>query len=149
MADRLILSEIAVDCRLGVQEWEQRTPQTIWIDIELAIDAAKAAAADDLSQAVDYAALTEAIRQLAQGHPYKLMETLAEEAAALVLGLSRSPWARVRVKKKALTDVGYAAVDVTRLANDPRKSRAVTAGRSRAKSPFPTTGRRSRETPSS
>src|SRR5262245_56800665 len=119
MADRLILSEIAVDCRIGVHEWEQRTPQTIWIDFELAIDAAKAAAKDDMSQAVDYAALAEGVRRLAQGHPYRLMETLAEEAAALVLVLSRSAWVRIRIKKKALTDVGYAAVDVTRLANDP------------------------------
>jgi hypothetical protein len=44
---------------------------------------------------------------------------LAEDAAALVLGLTRSPWVRLRVKKKALTDVGFAAVDVVRLAGKP------------------------------
>jgi 7,8-dihydroneopterin aldolase/epimerase/oxygenase len=127
MADRLILSEIAVDCRLGVYEWEQKNPQTIWIDIEAVIDVPKAAASDDVKDAVDYAALVAAVRKLAQGKPYHLMETLAEDAAALVLGETRTPWVRVRIKKKALQDVGYAAVDVVRLAGpsiaSPRRRR--------------------------
>jgi dihydroneopterin aldolase len=119
MADRLILSEIAVDCRLGVYEWEQKNPQTVWIDIEAVIDVPKAAATDDVKDAVDYAELVASVRKLAQGKSYRLMETLAEDAAALVLGLTRSPWVRLRVKKKALTDVGFAAVDVVRLAGKP------------------------------
>ena len=46
-----------MDCRLGVYEWERRSPQTVWLDVELAIDAARAAARDDVRKAVDYAAL--------------------------------------------------------------------------------------------
>lgn len=141
MADRLILSEIAVECRLGIYEWEQKTPQTVWIDVELAIDASKAAAKDDFTQAVDYAALVAAVREHAQQKPVKLMETLAERTAALVLKQFGGAWVRVKVKKKALAGLGFAAVDVSRLANDPRKSTAVTAGRSRARTRSPRAAR--------
>jgi FolB domain-containing protein len=51
--DTLELHELAVDCRLGIHEWEQRSPQTVWVDLELPIDAARAAARDDSGPAVD------------------------------------------------------------------------------------------------
>ncbi len=125
MADTLSLQDITVECRLGVHDWERAAPQTAWVDLELAIDAAAAAAADAVEATVDYAALVQSVRRLAQGRPYRLLETLAEGIASLVLGEAGTPWVRVRVKKRALEGVGYAAVVVERAA-------ARTAGRRRA-----------------
>jgi dihydroneopterin aldolase len=120
----LRIHELAVDCRLGVYEWEQRTPQTVWIDLELSIDAARAAARDDVRDAVDYAVLVERVRAAATGRPFALMETLAEGVAAAALDASGSPRVRVRVRKRALEGLSHAEVEVE------RTSRAARTGRS-------------------
>ena len=131
MADTLHLQDITIECRLGVYDWERATPQTAWVDLELAVDAA-AAAADDVEATVDYAALVQSIRRLAQGRPYRLLETLAEEIASLVLGEAGTPWVRVRVKKRALPGVGYAAVELERTAARRRAGRRPARGRRRS-----------------
>lgn len=123
MPDRLILQDLTAECRLGVYERERETPQPIWIDVELSIDAKRAAAQDDVKDAVDYAALVAAVRELAQAKPYRLLETLAETIAGLVLERWRTDRVRVRVKKRALEGLGYAAVEVERDTARPRRAR--------------------------
>ena len=128
MADTLRLSGIAVECRVGVHDWEQAQPQTIWIDLKIAIDAAAVAAQDDLQAAVDYAGLVAAVKQRAQRMSYRLLETLAEEIAGCVLTQFRVPQVWVRVKKRALPGIAYAAVEITRpRPPDAGVSRAIAA----------------------
>ena len=131
MSDRLIISDLAAECRLGVLEWERRTPQRILIDLELSIDAAKAAAGDEVRQAIDYAQLVGRVKQFAEASAYKLMETLADGIAQEVLRAFATPRVRVRVKKQALPGIGYAAVEVERTARIRRAGR-VERGRVRA-----------------
>ena len=121
MADTLIIQDIAVACRIGVSEEERASPQTIWIDLEIEIDAAQAAARDDVRDAVDYARVVAAVTQAVGGAAYHLLETVAEEVAALVLKESGSSGVWVRVKKKALRNIGYAAVDIHRIAGSARR----------------------------
>lgn len=120
-ADRLIVGGIEAECRLGVSEWEQEKPQPIWIDLELSIDAKRAAARDDVHDAVDYAALVEAVREEAERRPVRLMETLAEAIASLVLRRFHTTHVRVQVKKRALPGIGYAAVEVERASKRARR----------------------------
>ena len=135
MADTLVLSDIAVSCRLGVYEWEQKHPQEILVDAELEIDAAAAAATDDVGSAVDYAALVKAVIAEAERQPCRLMETLAERIAARVLEVSGVARVRVRVKKKAIPTIGYAAVEIERVRRPvrrvgaARKRRGASVGR--------------------
>ena len=130
MADVLVLHDITVACRIGVYEWEQKNPQDVWVDLELAIDAAAAAATDDVASAVDYAVLVKAVTEEAQRGPCRLLETLAERIAARVLEKSGASRVRVRVKKKAMPEIGYAAVEIERRARGRRAvRRAAVAGR--------------------
>ena len=130
MSDRLILQDIEASCRLGVYEWEQASPQPVWIDLELAIDAAKAAASDAVSEAVDYAKLVAAVRELAQRQPYHLLETVAEAIGSLILTRFNTSWVRVRVKKRALEGIGYAAIEIERLVlRGRRRARAEVRAR--------------------
>ena len=114
MPDKLIIHDLVTECRLGVYDWEQAKPQTVWISLELAIDAAEAAAGDDLSKAVDYGRLVSSVKQLVEHKAYRLMETMADEVAQLVLKEFATPRVTVRIKKRALPGMDYAAVDVTR-----------------------------------
>jgi dihydroneopterin aldolase len=126
MADTLHVHDIAVECRLGVYDWEREAPQTVWVDLELAVDAARAAQRDDVRSSVDYAGLVTSVQGLAQSRPHRLLETLAEEIASLVLRESGSPWVRVQVRKRALPGIGYAAVTVERAAARRRTARPPT-----------------------
>ena len=112
--DRLRVEGIQVECRIGAYEWEQRTPQPIQIDVELAIDASRAAATDDLNTAVDYARLVTSVKTLAQRQPYRLIETLAEAIASLVLKECSTSEALVRVKKRSLPGIDHVAVEIHR-----------------------------------
>ena len=114
MADTLSIHEIVVECRIGVTDEERAAPQTIWIDLELAIDASRAAAHDDVREAVDYARLVAAVKKRAQATGSRLLETMAEAIATDVLRQFGTSEVRVRVKKRALPGIGYAAVEVVR-----------------------------------
>lgn len=114
MADRLVIHDLAADCRVGVFDWEQERPQTIWIDLELPIDAAAAAERDDVGATIDYSRLVGAVRQRVEQRPYRLLETLAEDVAGLVLEGFHAESVTVRVKKRSLPGVDYAAVELTR-----------------------------------
>lgn len=114
MPDTLVISELAAQCRVGVSEEERATPQPIWVDLEVAIDAAAAARRDDVQDALDYAALVSTVKQCVESKPYHLLETIAEDVAAVVLQRFETKQVFVRVKKRALPGIGYAAVEITR-----------------------------------
>ncbi|MBI3088476.1 MAG: dihydroneopterin aldolase [Candidatus Omnitrophica bacterium] len=114
MKDKLVIHDLAAEGRLGVFDWEQAKPQPIWIDLELEIDVPQAAARDDVHATIDYGRLVTAVKQHVQRRPYRLLETLAEELAAVVLNEFLTPEVTVRVKKRALPGLDYAAVEITR-----------------------------------
>jgi dihydroneopterin aldolase len=114
MADTLTIHGLTARCRLGVTEAEQASPQEIWIDLELAIDAKRAALRDDVNDAVDYARLVAEVKALVEGHAYRLMETMAEDIAAMILREFPTPEAEVKVTKRALAGIESATVEITR-----------------------------------
>ena len=123
MPDRLVIHQLAAASRIGVFDWERAKPQTIWIDVALDIDAARAAARDDVQDTVDYGRLVTAVKALAERKPYTLVETLADAIAALILREFGTPRVRVRVTKRALPGIDYAAVEVERTARPARSVR--------------------------
>ena len=114
MSDTLTLHEITIECHLGVEEWERAVPQPVWIDLELAIDAALVARSDGMRHAVDYARVIATVAEVAQQGSFKLMETLAERITARLLKEFHIPKVVVRVRKKALPGLGYAEVAIER-----------------------------------
>jgi dihydroneopterin aldolase len=81
-ADRISLIGLRVFGRHGVFEHERREGQEFVIDAVLWLDTRAAAAADDLSQTVDYGALAATLAAVVAGEPVALIETLAERLAA-------------------------------------------------------------------
>ena len=127
MTDKLIINNLTAKCQIGLTEEERATPQTIWIDLELAVDAAKAALRDRVEDAVDYAELISEVQATAQRAPYNLLETLADHLAILILGRFKVPWVRVKVKKRALPGIDHAAVEVERCLARALRSRPGSA----------------------
>ena len=130
MEDLLRISGLVAECRVGVLEAERATPQTIWIDLELAIDAAKAAKRDDVADAVDYAAIVQRVKALVEGKPYRLLETLAEDVAGCVLQYFATPMVLVRATKRALPGIEGATVEITRRSMSRKSGKSPRGGRS-------------------
>jgi dihydroneopterin aldolase len=135
MADTLTIHDLKSECRLGVYDWEREKPQPVWIDLELPIDASRAAARDDVRDALDYARLVTMVTTAVRQKPYALLETLAEELAEVVLREFRVAAVRVRVKKKALPGMDYAAVDIERTRRDVLRRRRLATPRAARRSP--------------
>ncbi len=112
--DKLLIRGLIVQCQIGVTEAERAKRQTIRIDLELGIDAASAAAEDDLRKAIDYARLVDVVRQQAESHPLCLLETLAERIASTVLDAFHPDHVQVRVSKRALPGIDDATIEIRR-----------------------------------
>jgi dihydroneopterin aldolase len=97
----IFVQELRVDTRIGVYAWEQHLPQTLLIDLELALPSTKAFASDDFADALDYAAVVKRVQAFAAEHPHKLLERFAEALAELLRTEFGSPWVRVSVAKLA------------------------------------------------
>ncbi len=84
---------------IGVYEWERHIRQTLVLDLELASDTARAAASDQIADALDYAALSRCVLALVEGSEYQLLETLADAVAGMITRDFSVPWLRLRVSK--------------------------------------------------
>jgi dihydroneopterin aldolase len=84
---------------IGVYDWERLIRQTLVLDLEMASDTARAAATDAISDALDYAAISQQVIALVEGSEYQLIETLAEAVAAMVMREFAVPWLRLRLGK--------------------------------------------------
>ena len=85
MTDRIIIRDLRVRAVVGVNRWEKAAPQVVGVDLEIGVDAAKAAAADEIAATVDYKRVSRDLAALAESRSFELIETLAEEIASLVL----------------------------------------------------------------
>ena len=95
---------------IGVYEWERHIRQTLVLDLEMASDTARAAASDQIADALDYAALSGRVVALVEASEYQLLETLAEAVARMITREFGVPWLRLRLSKPgavaAAEDVG-------------------------------------------
>lgn len=97
--DIIFLRELKVVTLIGIYEWEKRVPQTLQLDLDIAMPNSRACHSDDIKDALDYAQVAEHIQTvLSDGH-YSLLETLAEHIAQIILKDFNAPWVRVSVAK--------------------------------------------------
>lgn len=114
MADLLRLTGMAFYGYHGVADEERHLGQRFVVDLELAIDLAPAAQADDLALAVDYRTIYERVRAIIEGPSCRLLETLAERVAAAALAAHPAVQAAVAtVHKLAAPIPGAATIDVS------------------------------------
>jgi 7,8-dihydroneopterin aldolase/epimerase/oxygenase len=99
MLDRISIVGLRVHGNHGVFEHEQRAGQEFVVDAVLWLDAAAAAAADDLSLTADYGAVADRLAEIVAGPPVQLIETLADRLAAACLADDVVKEAEVTVHK--------------------------------------------------
>lgn len=96
------LHNLRIDCIVGIYPHEREQTQTVFLDIELDYDFAKAAASDVIPDAVDYDHVVASVSGLIQSRRFQLIEAMAEETAAMLLaGLPQVEAVRIEIRKPA------------------------------------------------
>ena len=112
--DRVAVRGISARGFHGVFDVERREGQTFVVDVVLGVDTRQAAATDDLADTTDYAAVAAAVVALVEGEPVDLIETLAEQIAAVCLTYDGVRAVEVTVHKpEAPVGVPFTDVSVT------------------------------------
>ena len=108
------IRELRVPAVIGVREWEREVEQTLTFSVDMAADVRKAAATDDLADALDYSAIAKTIAAVVREGGFRLIETAAERVAERLLADHGLSWLRLEVRKPITSDGYTAAVTVER-----------------------------------
>ncbi|MBT8470984.1 MAG: dihydroneopterin aldolase [Marinicaulis sp.] len=111
----VFLRDLELNAFIGVYDYEQASPQPVLINLRATVQEPEDPILDDLSNAVCYNKLCEGIKEIiARGH-IKLVETLAEEVADLVLAHEMVNAVCVSVEKtNAISEAAGAGVEIFR-----------------------------------
>ncbi|WP_018916448.1 dihydroneopterin aldolase [Vreelandella zhanjiangensis] len=113
--DRILIEALKVDTVIGVYDWERTIQQSLSLDLTLATDIRPAAATDDLSLTLDYAAICQRIQRFADAHQFALVETFAERLAECLRSEFSISWLRLRVRKPgAVPQATSVGLEITR-----------------------------------
>jgi dihydroneopterin aldolase len=97
--DKIFLQELEIETVIGIWEWERRIRQRVRIDLELGTDVRPAAATDSIEAALDYKEIAKRVIAFVSDSRFKLVETLAESVAKIVVVEFGVPWLRLSVSK--------------------------------------------------
>ena len=108
--DIIYLNDLRIDTIVGIYDWERRTRQTVILDIEMAADVRAAAASDRIEDTINYKAVAKRLIAFVGESEFRLVETLAERIAAILIDEFRVSWCRLRLNKqgavRGVRDVG-------------------------------------------
>ncbi len=116
MQDKLLLANMLFYGYHGALPEETVLGQRFCVSLEIVCDTRTAAEVDDLTLALNYAAVCAAVKGIVEGPPCKLLETVAEKIAAKVLDMAAVS-VLVTVKKlhpPVAVQMDYAAVQIER-----------------------------------
>ncbi len=116
MPDTVSIRGLSVAAVIGAYQLEREIEQTLVFNVDMAADVARAAATDDLADAVNYAAVSQAIRDVVRNGKFRLIETAAERVAERLLADFGLTWLRVEVTKPRPAEGFSAAVTIERSA---------------------------------
>ncbi len=100
--DTIFLSEVRVETKLGVPDWERMTPQTIVLDIEIGMPHSRSCQTDAIEDTIDYGKVVARIRETLKENSFRLVEALGEHVCQLILNEFSAPWVKIKIAKPAI-----------------------------------------------
>lgn len=97
--DIVYIRDLKIETVIGIFDWERRIRQTVSIDLEMATDIRKAAATDNIADALDYKAVAKRLIAYVGESQFLLVETLSEKVAEIVMTEFNVPWLKLRLSK--------------------------------------------------
>jgi len=112
--DQIVIQNLAIRSRIGVPEEERAEPQRLTVSLVIESNLPFSAMEDRIENTIDYAAVCEAIKEVAAARPRRLIETLAEEIAAHVIARFNIWRLSLELRKFILPETEYVAVRIER-----------------------------------
>lgn len=112
--DIITIRDLEVFYHVGVGNQERAKPQRLLLTTEMELDFTGAAATDDLTNTVDYYAVSQRLLKLGERSSWKLIEKLAADIANMVLTDFKVARVTVEVKKFIIPQTQHVSVRLTR-----------------------------------
>ncbi|MDF2439739.1 MAG: 7,8-dihydroneopterin aldolase/epimerase/oxygenase [Abditibacteriota bacterium] len=125
--DRILLNGLVFFGRHGCHDAERELGQKFTVDIELECDLHAASHSDALDDTIDYVAIYNAAKEILEGEPAMLLESLAQRIADFALQDDKvvSAWVRIRKPHVAMPGpLDYLGVEITRNRDDEDEDEA-------------------------
>ena len=117
--DKIFLSQLSIECIVGIWDWERRVKQTVVIDVEMAADIRRAAATDSIEDTIDYKRVSKRLLAFVGESQYQLVETLTEQIARVIVTEFGVTWVKVRLNKRgAIRGARDVGIEIERRAED-------------------------------
>ncbi len=117
-SDQIFIRGLRVRCRIGVPEQERAQPQELLINATFSPLNSPGPLNDDIGRTIDYHAVAIRLDELAGARPRKLIETLAEDLAAMVLNEFPVDSVGIEIEKFILPNTRCVGVAITRHADE-------------------------------
>lgn len=114
MEDTVRIKKLLISTHIGVPEEERAEPQELCVSVKMVPQTSFEHLQDDIEKTVDYYQVSLRIKELAAEKPRRLIETLVEEIATMILDefSVKSVW--VDVEKYILSDADHVGVSIVR-----------------------------------
>ena len=82
--DIIFLKEFRIKTLIGIYPWERKIPQTIELNIEIALPSRQAGKSDRIEDALDYSQVVHRINTILNQQRFSLLEALTENIAQMI-----------------------------------------------------------------
>ena len=114
MEDSIVVSQIELQAHVGVPHAERGRAQRLTVSLRMEPVRGLAGLGDNIDNTIDYAAICVAVRHEVEARPRRLIETVAEDVAALLLARYPLRAVEVEVRKYILPGTEYVGVSIRR-----------------------------------
>lgn len=108
--NEILIRGLRVQVFIGVPDAERAVPQELIVDVTIDPMVRFGDLHDDISRTVDYAAAAARVSDVARERPRRLIETLADEIARMLLEEFPARSALVEIRKFVLPETDYVSV---------------------------------------
>lgn len=116
--DKVFVRGLKTDCIIGILPEERVKPQRLVVDLELKIPLWEAGVSADLDKSVDYAKLSQRVKDYVQKRRANLLEELAVELCELINKEFHVSGVTVRLAKpQAVAYADAAGIEISRTYN--------------------------------
>ena len=113
--DTITIKDLSVFYCVGVHDNERAKPQRLLLTVEMMLDFSSATATDDLTQTIDYQAVSLKLLRFGENRSWKLIEKLANDIATLVIEDFHASGVTVEIKKFIIPEAQFVSVRLTGL----------------------------------
>jgi dihydroneopterin aldolase len=97
--DIVFLRDLRIDTVIGIYDWERKIRQTVVLDLEMSTDVRRAAASENIDDALDYKAVAKRLIAFVEESQFQLVETLAERCTEIIRTEFGVQWVRLTLNK--------------------------------------------------